>query len=107
MVSLEEFQKLDLRIAKVLAAENVEGTEKLLRLELDIGDGARRQIVAGIAQVYQPEELIGKRIVLVANLEPRVVRGIESQGMLLCANADGEPVLLLPDREVKAGVKVR
>lgn len=106
MINFEEFQKIDLRVAKIIAVEKVEGSEKLLKLQIDLGK-EKRQIVAGIQQFYQPEDLVGKEIVVVANLESRVVFGLESQGMLLAADDKGQPVILKPDKEVPPGTKIR
>lgn len=106
-VSIDEFRKLDLRVAKVLSAERVPKTDKLLKLEIDIGD-ERRTIIAGIAEVYSPEDLVGKEIVVIANLEPAKIRGIMSQGMLLAAiDSEGKPVILRPEKDVDPGSKVR
>jgi len=105
-INFEEFQKIDLRVGKIIEAERIEGTEKLLKLKVDLGE-EKRQLVAGIAKFYQPENLIGKEIVIVANLEPKTFRGIESQGMLLAADVEGRPVILKPDKEVPPGTKVR
>ncbi len=107
MINFEDFKKLDLRIAKVINAERVKNSEKLLRLELNTGDEKLRQIVAGIAEVYAPEDLIGREIVIVANLEPKIIFGLESNGMLLAANEDGKPTLLKPDQEVLSGTKIQ
>mgnify|MGYP001578135843 CR=1 FL=1 len=106
MISFDEFKKLDLRIGKILKVEPIEGADKLLRLEIELGTETR-QIVAGIALFYTPEELIGKEIPIVANLEPRVLKGVESQGMLLAADDSGAPILLSPDREVPPGSIIR
>ena len=106
MISFDEFKKLDLRVAKVIGAEKIEGSKNLLRLEIDLGS-EKRQIVAGISQFYQPEDLVGKEIVVVANLEPKKLMGIESQGMLLAAEKDGEPVILVPEKEVPPGTTIR
>jgi methionine--tRNA ligase beta chain len=106
MISFDEFKKLDLRVAKVIRAEKIEGSKNLLRLEIDLGS-EKRQIIAGISQFYQPEDLIGKEIVVVANLEPKKLMGIESQGMLLAAEKDGEPVILVPEKEVPPGTTIR
>ncbi|NPA32679.1 MAG: methionine--tRNA ligase subunit beta [Aquificae bacterium] len=104
-IGIEDFLKVDLRVAKVLEAEPVEGSEKLLKLRLSLGD-EERTIVAGIAKHYGPEELVGKKIVVVANLKPRKIFGIESQGMLLAAS-DGENLsLIVPERDVKEGAKL-
>ncbi len=106
-ITYEEFQKLDLRVAKVLAAENIKKSDKLLKLRIDIGE--ERTLVAGIAKAYKPEELVGKTIIIVANLQPTKLMGVESQGMLLAADgADGTGVVLATfDKEAKVGAKVR
>lgn len=105
LIGIEDFLKVDLRVAKVLSAEKVEGSEKLLKLQISLGD-EERTIVAGIAKHYSPEELVGKKIVIVANLKPRKIFGITSQGMLLAAS-DGENLsLIVPDRDVKEGAKL-
>jgi len=104
-ISFEEFKKVDLRVATILEAERVEGTDKLMKLQLDLGD-EKRQIVAGIATVYRPENLIGRNIVVVANLAPVTLRGVESNGMLLAANIDGRPELVTFDRVVKPGLPI-
>lgn len=106
MINFEDFQKLDLRVAKIIEAEKVEGSDKLLKLQIDLGQ-EKRQIVAGIGQFYQPEDLVGQEIVVVVNLEPRKIFGLESQGMPLAADDKEGPVLLGPDKEVPAGTKVR
>jgi methionyl-tRNA synthetase len=106
MISFEEFQKIELKVAKIIEAEKIEKSEKLLKLIVDLGD-ERRQLIAGIAKYYKPEDLIGKEIVVVANLEPKKLLGIESQGMLLAANVNGEPVILIPEKEVPPGTKVK
>ncbi|MGI6038456.1 MAG: methionine--tRNA ligase [Limnochordia bacterium] len=106
-ISIEDFAKLDLRIAHVLEADKVKGADKLLKLQVDLG-GERRQIIAGIATNYRPEDLVGKQIVMVANLKPAKLRGEVSQGMLLAAiNPEGKPCLLTPDSSLPAGSKVR
>ncbi len=102
MVKFEQFKEVELKVAKVLEAERVEGSDKLLKLKIDIGEENPRQLVAGIGKIYSPEDMIGREIIVVANLEPRMLLGLESQGMLLAAN-DGGPVLLRPDREVPPG----
>lgn len=106
-MTLDEFKKCDLRIGKITAAERIEGSEKLLKLSVDVGDS--RQVVSGIGKAYTPEELIGKQIVIIANLDPRMMMGLESQGMLLAAEgADGRPVILTldPRDEVAPGTKI-
>ena len=108
MISYEDFKKIDLRVAKILKAEKIEGSDKLVRLEVDLGaEIGVRQIIAGIAQFYETEKLVGREIVVVANLEPRTLRGFESQGMLLAADNEGSPVLLSPDARVSPGSVVK
>jgi tRNA-binding protein len=106
MINFDDFKKLEIRIGKILSAEKVEGTDKLLKLEIDFGM-EKRQIVAGIAETYQPEQLIGKEVPVLMNLEPRTIRGVESQGMILAASVDGKPRLLHPDEEVPPGCEIR
>ncbi len=101
---IEDFLKLDLRLAKVLSAERIEGSDRLLKLRVSLGD-EERTLVAGIAQHYSPEELDGKKILVVANLKPRKIFGVESQGMIL-ALSDGKNLsLLVPDRDIREGVR--
>ena len=106
MITIDEFKKIDIRIAKVLEAERIEGAKKLLKLKVDIG-GEERQIVAGIAETYQPEDLIDRKIPLIVNLEPATIRGIESQGMILAVDIGNKAILLNPDEDVPEGSKVR
>ncbi len=107
-ISYDEFSKLDIRIGQVLKAEQIKGSRKLLRLEVDIG-GEVRQIVAGIAEFYRPEDVVGRKVVVLVNLQPKVIFGVESQGMLLAADVNNRPYLLTVDRphEVPPGAKVR
>jgi methionyl-tRNA synthetase len=104
-ITMDDFNKVDLRVAEILDAKRVAGTDKLLELRIAIGDSTRT-LVAGIAQEYAPEALIGRKIVVVANLQPRRLRGVESQGMLLAANDGPRAVLLAPDQDVPSGVRV-
>ncbi|MEW6685377.1 MAG: methionine--tRNA ligase [Candidatus Edwardsbacteria bacterium] len=106
IISLEQFSKLDLRIAVVEKAEKVAGADRLLRLEISLGE-EKRQIVAGIAQWYLVEELVGKQIVVVSNLQATKIRGIESKGMLLAAQDEKGVVLLIPERKMETGAKVK
>ncbi len=106
LISINEFAKAQLKIGKVIAAERVEGSNKLIKLQVDTGEN--RQIVAGIGKSYAPEDLKGKSIVVVANLKPAKLMGVESQGMLLAATDDsGEPVILIPEKDVKQGALIR
>ena len=105
-ISIDDFAKVDLRTAVVTAAEKVEGTDKLLKLQLEMG-GETRQILAGIAEHYAPEDLEGKTIVVVANLEPAVIRGVESNGMLLAASSDNSVVIVtVDDTKVGSGIRI-
>lgn len=107
MITIEDFAKVDLRTARVLEARKIEGSNKLIVMKVDIGDEVR-QIVAGIGKVYSPEELIGKTIVVVTNLQPARLMGVESQGMLLAASDDeGRLSILTTEREVKNGSRVK
>jgi methionyl-tRNA synthetase len=105
VISIEEFAKVEMRIATIENAEKVEGAKKLTKMVVDIG-GEKRQIVAGIAEHYAPEDLIGKRIVVVTNLAPAKIRGVDSNGMLLAATLDNKLALLTIDREIENGAKV-
>jgi len=101
MIAFEDFAKVDLRIAKVVHAEPHPNADRLLKLQLDDGSGAPRQICAGIKGYYTPEQLIGRHIVIVANLEPRTIRGEESRGMLLAASdAPKDPATPSSERNV-------
>lgn len=106
MVTFDDFKKAELKIARITEAEEIVGAEKLLKLQIDLG-GEKRQIVAGIKKCYQAKDLIGREIVVVVNLEPRMVMGIESNGMLLAASNDSGPVLLRPDKDVPPGSVIK
>lgn len=107
MISYKQFQELDLRVGKVVRVEEIPKSKKLIKLLVDIGEDEPRQIVAGIKQDYEPEELQGRLIVVLANLEPAKLMGVESRGMLLAADLDHHAILLSPDKEVPPGTKVR
>ena len=107
-ITIDDFLKIELRVGEVKVAERVKGTDKLLRLEVDIGSEVR-QVVAGIAKAYEPEKLIGRKVVIVANLQPRKLRGLESNGMIVAASIgdDGQPVLAGFLEDVPAGAKLK
>ena len=105
LVSFADFQKLDLRIARILAAEPIEGADRLLKLQVDIGT-EKRQLVAGIAEHYTPDALVGKQVIIVANLEPATIRNVESQGMVLAGSGDAV-VLATLEKEMPLGTQVR
>jgi len=149
MATFDDFKKLELKIAKILSAERVEGSEKLLKLQIDVGEkilkdaestiqeaagdekeavsgeeeeeignsdtnGEKdvaqkiktRQLIAGIGKSYSPEELVGMEIVIIANLEPRKIMGLESQGMLLAAGDGKGPILIVPQKDAEPGTKI-
>ena len=132
-ISFEDFAKLEIRIGKIISAEKVEGSDKLLKLWVDFGpstvkkevqgefipvepsdeevigdERVRRQIIAGIGKIYTPEFLIGKMCPFAYNLEPKMLKGLESQGMILCpSDATSGPVLLHPDKEIDPGSLVK
>ncbi len=106
LISFEEFKRFDLRIGKVLRAEKIEKSKKLMRLEIDIGDEVR-QVVAGIAEDYTPEDVVGRLLPVLVNMKPAKLMGVESKGMILAADVGGKPVLLSPDRDVEPGSKIR
>jgi methionyl-tRNA synthetase len=106
-IGIEDFAKVELRVGVVKSAEKITGADKLLKVMVDIGDEVR-QVLAGIAPAYAPEELVGRKVVVVTNLAPRKMRGEESNGMLLAASAaDGKPVLCTFAEDIPAGAKVK
>jgi methionyl-tRNA synthetase len=124
MISYDDFSKLDLRVGKIVAVEAVESSHKLLKLKVDLGQPfGERTIVAGIKKMYTTEELLGQLVVVLANLEPKELAGIKSEGMLLCAcpesvdqlrtdsvkeqTKENGPVLLVPLNQVHPGTKIR
>jgi len=105
-ITIDEFSKIDLRVCKVIEASRVEGTNKLLKLKVDLGNEVRT-IVSGIGDQFNPEQLIGKNLIIVANLKPKIIRGIESKGMILCAVDEKERVYPLTTLiEAAPGLKV-
>jgi methionyl-tRNA synthetase len=106
LITLGDFAKVELKIGRVVAAERVKKSEKLIKLQVDTGEP--RQIVAGIGKAYAPDGLVGKRIVVVTNLQPAKLMGVESQGMLLAATgSDGVPVILMPEKDVEEGSRIK
>jgi methionyl-tRNA synthetase len=105
-IDISEFARLELRSARVTAAERVAGSKKLLKIQLDLG-AEQRQVVAGIAEVYAPEALVGKTVIMVANLKPAKLMGVESNGMVLAGSIDGRPVLCTFDGDVPPGTRVK
>jgi len=105
-ISIDEFRKIELKVATVKAAEAHPNADKLLVLQIDIG-GEQRQICAGIRGSYSPEELVGKQIIVVANLETAKLRGMESQGMLLAASDGDRVIIMTPEKPVQTGAQVK
>jgi len=106
IINFDEFKRMDLRVGEILKAERVPGTDKLLKIEVNIGTETRT-MVAGVGDVYSPEEMVGKKLIVIVNLKPAVIRGIESQAMLLAAETGGKAIIPFFDRDVAAGAKVK
>ena len=109
-ITIEDFQKVEMKVGVVVEAERIEGT-RLLKLKIDLG-GETRQIISGIAEYYTPEQMVTRRVIVLTNLKPRVIRGYESQGMILAAGCKEDeqkgvkPVLLAPDGDVPPGTRI-
>lgn len=108
-IDIEYFSKIDLRVAQIDSVEPLPKSKKLLKIQVDLGDMGKRQILSGIALHYTAESLVGRKIVVIANLKPAKLMGEESQGMLLAASTEGDAVLALlqPNCEIPAGSKIR
>lgn len=104
-VTVDEFRKIEIRVGKILSAEKVVDADKLLKLQVDFGE-FQRQIVSGIAETFTPEELVGKELPFIVNLEYRKFKGEESQGMLMAIDVDGKTVLLEPSEDIPEGTLV-
>ena len=104
-ISIDDFKRLDIRVGEILSATRVPGTDKLIELEVDIGSEVRH-LITGIYPLYRPVDLVGRRIIVLANLQPRRVKGVESQGMLLAAEWDGEIGLLTVDKDAPSGARI-
>jgi methionyl-tRNA synthetase len=107
LITIDKFFETELKVGTIQTAERVPKSEKLIKMSVDVGEETPRQIVAGIGLAYQPEDLVGKQVAVVANLQPAKLMGIESQGMVLAASIDGKPVLLNPDKTVPSGTQVK
>ena len=107
VIGFEDFAKVDLRVGTIISADELEESNKLIKLVVDIGI-EKRQIIAGVKKFYKVEDLVGRQVVIVVNLEPKSLAGFESQGMLLAANnAGGGPVILLPEKAVADGAIIK
>lgn len=106
-ISYDDFAKIEIRVGTVVAAELVPETDKLIKCTIDFGEFGTRTIVSGIAEWKKPEDLVGRQLPYVVNLAPRVLRGVESQGMLLAGSDEGGLALLIPERSVQNGTKLK
>ena len=106
-IQYEDFAKLDIRVGTVIAAEMVPDADKLIKCTVDFGELGTRTIVSGIAQWKKPEELVGRQFPYVVNLAPRVLRGVESEGMLMAASDENGVALISPERQVSSGTKLK
>jgi methionine--tRNA ligase beta chain len=107
LVSYEEFSKMDLRIGKIVKAELVPGSRNLIKLSIDVGRGEIKQGVAGIAHIYSPDELQGKQVAVINNLQPKRIFGVESNVMILAAEDETTISLLIPERPVEIGSRIK
>lgn len=108
IISYEEFSKLDIAIGEIAAVEIVEDADRLLKLTVDIGEETPRQIISGIREYFDdPQSLVGQKCPFLINLEPRTIRGLESQGMILAASAEGKLALLSPTADVPPGTRIK
>lgn len=107
MISFDDFSKVELKVGTVLEAENVEESEKLIKLMVDLGEDKPRQILAGVKEWYSPSDFVGKQVVVVVNLEPRTMMGLESVGMMLAADSEDGPVFLTVPKKVPPGTKIK
>ena len=105
MASIEDLQKIEIKVGRVTAAEKVEKSDKLIKLTVDFGS-EERTILTAMAEYYSPEHFVNKELPFITNLEPRTIRGIQSQGMILASDTENGPVLLLPEKEIPEGSKV-
>lgn len=106
-IKFEDFAKVDMRVGTVLSAECVGGSEKLIKMEVAFGEMGKRQIIAGIKAWYKPEDLAGKQLIFVVNIEPKKMMGLESQGMVLAVDYDDKAVIILPQEKVDNGATIR
>lgn len=106
-ITYDDFSKLDLRVATIISAEPIEGADKLLKLTLDVGELGERTIAAGIKLWYEVDDLVGKQIIYLSNLEPRRLRGVESQGMLVAADDGSQAILIHPEKKLENGAVLR
>src|SRR5688572_6621306 len=108
MITIDDFKKLEIKVGTIKSVEEVEGSEKLYKFSIEVGEAEPRQILGGLKPSYQKEDLLDKQVLVLANLEPRKLMGLESQGMILCAsNSEGKPVITSPIISVDDGTIIR
>lgn len=107
MITIEDFSKVELKVGTVLEAEEVTESEKLIKLKVDLGEEEPRQVLAGVKQWYKSKDFVGKQLVIVANLKPKKMLGLESQGMILAADSADGPIFLTIPKKVSPGTKIR
>ncbi|HNU76538.1 MAG TPA: methionine--tRNA ligase subunit beta [bacterium] len=107
LIKFDDFSKVDMRIGYVESAEEIEGSDKLIKMQVDFGDMGKRQILAGIKSNYTPADLVGKKLPFVVNIEPRKIMGNESQGMILAADFEDKPVIFHLEKDVSNGTLIR
>ena len=106
-VSYDDFAKLDLRVAKIISTEPIEGKSRIIKGKIDLGGDDQRDVIIGGAQYFQPDEIVGKTVIVLANLEPKTMAGVESNAMLLAADIDDKPFWLTVSDDVPAGTKIK
>ena len=106
-VSYDDFAKLDIRVAKIISTEPIEGKSRIIKGKIDLGGDDQRDVIIGGAQYFQPDEIVGKTVIVLANLEPKTMAGVESNAMLLAADIDDKPFWLTVDDDVPAGTKIK
>ena len=106
-VSYEDFAKLDLRVAKIIATESIEGKSRIIKGKIDLGGDDQRDVIIGGAQYFQPDEIIGKTVIVLANLEPKTMAGVESNAMLLAADVDDKPYWLTVEEDIPLGSPIK
>lgn len=107
MINFHDFAKVELKVGNVMDAEDVEGSEKLIKLQVDLGGETPRQILAGVKQWYKPKDFVGRQVIVVVNLESKNMMGLESQGMMLAADTEDGPIFLTVPKTVPPGTKIR
>ena len=107
MITIDDFAKVELKVGTVLEAEEVEASDKLIKLTVDLGEEQPRTVLTGMKTWHQPDHFKGRQLVFVTNLEPRSMMGVESQGMVVASDPEEGPVLLIPEKQVPPGTKVR